>query len=427
MAAFAIKFKRKIAFQNYTAIRMQKHESNAMMTKEFLKKMASLDRQDHQSLGEGLAPIALVLGQERIALELLPLLRHYSAFYDKATITALVDGVASLDFDLRKERVLEELLDFFGHFLGQEDCNVRSQAFDKIVIALSAHKNKRVLQNFLWKLYAEESHFRRRALFKLVRNDAIAAEIIAEQDFLESFFSKVLEEKQSAFKKQGVRAMVHLLRLRPTAFSQVFLQEAINSLFRDPNYFVVMHAVDVALCISDSILFENYFKKLMKTKNFYVSKHLFDKIREVKQRMPALVSEEFFETFTIFLYEQDIDLRNMSFAVLPTVVDCSSDPNTTKKLLGCVKNVIGSNLNKEFRYSMVVAMLKCCKSLSKDLLIDAVLKPLLTFIREDVDLIDAYFVENLFFFLDKVGFEAAREGFAVLFKALVAHNSQHVG
>ena len=406
---------------------MQTNENNVAMIKDFLKKMISLDCQEHHGLAENIFQIALVIGNDRLALEMLSLLRHYSAFYDKATIIALIDAVASLDFDIKKEKVIEELLSFFSHFLGLEIDEVKSRAFDKIMAVFGSLKNKRVLQNFLWKLYADESHFRRRALFKLIRTQTISAELIADQEFLDLFFSKILEEKQSVFKKQGVRAMVHLLNLRPTAFSQSFLQESINSLFRDPNYFVMMHAVDVALCISDPILFENYFKKLMKTKNFYVSKHLFDKIREVKQRMPALLSDEFFETFTIFLYEQDIDLRNMSFAVLPTVIDCSSDSATSKKLLGCIKNIIGSNLNKEFRYSMVVALLKCCKSLSKELLIDAVAKPLLTFIKEDADLVDAYFVENLFFFLDKVGFDAVREGFLALFKGIVGHNSQHVG
>jgi hypothetical protein len=388
--------------------------------------MVSLEREDQTGVVEGLKSVSLMIGYERFVLELLPLLKYYSAFYEKKMIIDLINNMVIIEFEFKKDKVFEEVLDFFSFFTGLEDFEIRETAFKRLCYALSLQNNERVLKNILWKLFADESKFKRQTIFRIIKSDSISSEITNDQDFMCSFFSKLLEEKNDIFKKQAVKCLVHVLHKKSNAFSQQFLQEAINNLFKDPNYFVTQHAIDLALCISDSILFENYFKKIFKMKNFYVSKHLFDKIKLCKEKMPSLITDDFYDSFTNYLYEQDVDLRNMSFSVLPQIVECSNEVFITKKLLNCVKNIIASNLNKEFRYLMILSLLKCCKILSNELLTDIVLKPLLNFIREDGELADSNFISNLFFFLLKIGYDVVKEGFAPFFKSILASNSQHV-
>lgn len=401
-------------------------ESNKEFIIDFLKKLTSLKESDQDAAIDQIRSVFMVLGYERTVVEALPIITEYACFFNKIRLVKIVNQIMIIEFELKKPVVFDGLLQFCFELLNVDDNELRNCCIKKITQIFTLFFDQRKLQNFFWKLYADENTFRRVCIFELLVLLSENTEFLRESSFLEEFFTKLLEEPEASMKKKAIKSLLIILDKNDRVLPVSFFKSACLNLIDDKNNFISMYSILLALNSGELELIKSVFHKSNKSKVIYNLKVLFDNLHKIKKVIPTIITDEFYDNYINLFYETENDLKNLALEFLPVVVSLTQNEQLLAKIINNAKTAGGNNALKETKYNVINALLKSAEHCSKEQAVDLVLKSLLTFLREESDCVDVYFIRNLSYFVRKCGYEMLKETLDLFFRSIVIHCSQDV-
>lgn len=234
---------------------------------------------------------------------------------------------------------------------------------------------------------------------------------------VENLLLKFLDTPNDQVKRLALMTIESLLK-REIHFSQNFLQKGLSITVVEEKGFLKAYALLFTLYLKNDL--RPVVNSMLRSKDAFQIAFLLSHFAQIGHEE---IEEKVVQALSDLIYEKDEQLTVLVLKHIPVICSSLKSEDKIKKFINNIKNLMNNKQKQEFNYLIYLNLLILSEVISKDLVLELLLKTVLNFLRNDQELTDGLLLFHFGKFVKALGFPVLRESILPYFRFLLINHS----